>query len=371
MKILLIGNYKPDKQQSMLRYLSLMDHELKKLGIDIEKIQPPPFFGKITFGPKFLKKWLGYIDKFITFPLVLLKIRKNYDLVHILDHSNAMYTFWLRNKKCIVTFHDAIGIKSSIGEIKEFRSSLTGKILQKWILSGLKKATMIISDSKFSENEFKGLLVNEKNSNILFKTIHLGLNFPFKKDKETENYHSRWSFISKPYIINVGNNHERKNRKGVLKVFAEISDKWNGSLVFVGPELSPELTNLAKSLGIKNKIHVLTNADNAALEALYSHAYALLHPSLYEGFGWPLIEAQACECPVVCSDCGPFPELVKDTAFTSSVDDIKGFAENLLKLQNADLRKNIIAKGVENVNRFSPQEMAKKYGEAYLEVFNV
>ena len=370
MKILLIGNYKPDKQQSMLRYLSLMDYELKKLGYDIEKIQPKPFFGKFTFGPNLLTKWLGYIDKFITFPFVLLKIRKNYDLVHILDHSNAMYTFWLRNKKCIVTFHDAIGIKSSTGEIKEFRSSLTGKILQKWVLSGLKKAKMIISVSKFSEDELKELLADKAES-IQLKVIHNGLNFPFKKDKGTENYHSRWSFISKPYIINVGNNHERKNRKGVLKAFTEISDKWNGSLVFVGPELSPELTNLAKSLGIKNKIHVLTNADNASLEALYSHAYALLFPSLYEGFGWPIIEAQACECPVVCSDCGPFPEIVKNSALMCELNDIKGFAENLLKLQNEDLRKDIIAKGVENVNRFSPQEMAKKYGEAYLEVFNI
>ncbi len=368
MKILLIGNYKPDKQQSMLRYLSLMDHELKKLGYDIEKIQPNPFFGKFTFGPNLLTKWLGYIDKFITFPFILLKIRKNYDLVHILDHSNAMYTFWLRKQKCIITFHDAIGIKSSTGEIKEFKSSLTGKILQKLILSGLKKAKMIISVSKFSEDELKELLADKAKS-IQLKVIHNGLNFPFKKNKGNENHHSKWNFISKPYILNVGNNHERKNRKGVIKAFAEISDKWNGSLVFVGPELSPELSDLAKSLGIRNKIHVVTNADNASLTVLYSHSYALLFPSLYEGFGWPLIEAQACECPVVCNDCGPFPEIVKNSALMSNVNDVKGLAENLLKLQNEDLRKEIVLKGIENVSRFSPEEMARKYCETYLEVF--
>ncbi len=346
-----------------------MDHELKKLGYDIEKIQPLPFFGKITFGPILLIKWLGYIDKFIIFPFTLLKIRNKYDLIHILDHSNAMYTYWLRKKKCIITFHDAIGIKSANGEIKEFRSSLTGKILQKWVLSGLKKANMIISVSKFSENEILGLLDKKIQSRINFKVIHNGLNYEYKKNKENEKLHSKWSFICKPYIINVGKNHERKNRKGVLKIFAELSTKWNGSLVLVGPKLSHELLTFAKKLGIEENTFVVTSADNASLEALYSHAYALLFPSLYEGFGWPLIEAQACECPVVCSNHGPFPEIIKDSALMSDVENINNFTENLLKLQDKYFREKIIAKGLENVKRFSSQEMAKKYGEAYLEVF--
>ena len=345
-----------------------MDHELKKLGYDIEKIQPKPFFGKFTFGPNLLTKWLGYIDKFITFPFVLLKIRKNYDLVHILDHSNAMYTFWLRNKKCIVTFHDAIGIKSSTGEIKEFRSSLTGKILQKWVLSGLKKAKMIISVSKFSEDELKELLADKAES-IQLKVIHNGLNFPFKKDKGTKNHHSKWSFISKPYILHVGSNSSfYKNCEGILKIFAEISSRWNGSLVFVGPELSLELITLATNHNIKEKIHIIKNADNPLIEALYNNAYALLFPSLHEGFGLPIIEAQACGCPVVCSNRGPFPEITKDSALMSDVNDIKDFAKNLLKLENTTFREEIIEKGLENSRRFSTQEMAQKYAEAYEEV---
>jgi glycosyltransferase involved in cell wall biosynthesis len=368
LKILLIGNYEPDKQQSMLRFLAIMTQEMRSAGFNIDAIQPAPILGKINFGTKLLKKWLGYIDKFIIFPFTLLKIRNKYDLIHILDHSNAIYTNWLEARKCIITFHDAIGIKSATGKIKEFSASSTGKILQKWILNGLKTSKMIISVSKFSEDELKELLADKAES-IQLKVIHNGLNFPFKKDKGTKNHQSKWSFISKPFILNVGNNHERKNRKGVLKAFAEISDKWNGSLVFVGPELSPELTNLANSLGIKNKIHVVTNPDNASLTIFYSHSYALLFPSLYEGFGWPVIEAQACGCPVVCSNRGPFPEILKDSALMSYVEDIKDFAENLLKLEDKDFREKMIAKGLENAKHFSSQEMAKKYSEAYREAY--
>jgi glycosyltransferase involved in cell wall biosynthesis len=368
LKILLIGNYEPDKQQSMLRFLAIMTQEMRSAGLNIDAIQPAPFLGKIDFGTNLLKKWLRYIDKFIVFPFTLLKIRNKYDLIHILDHSNAMYTYWLEARKCIITFHDAIGIKAANGEIKEFSTSPTGKILQKWILNGLKTSKMIISVSKFSEDELKELLAYKAES-IQLKVIHNGLNFPFKKDKGTKTHHSTWSFISKPFILNIGNNHERKNRKGVLKTFAEISDKWNGSLVFVGPELSPELTNLAKSLGIEKNIHVVTNVDNKLLEELYNNAHALLFPSLYEGFGWPVIEAQACGCPVVCSNRGPLPEIVKDSALMSDVEDIKDFATNLLKLEDKDFREKMIAKGLENAKEFSSQEMAKKYIEAYGEAF--
>ena len=363
MKILLIGNYEKDKQQSMLRFLDIMNQEMQSAGFDIDTIQPTPFFGKINFGPKLLKKWLGYIDKFIIFPFTLLKIRNKYDLIHILDHSNAMYTYWFEARKCIITFHDAIGIKSATGEIKEFSANPTGKILQKWILNGLKKAKMIISVSKFSEKQILGLLDKNIQSRISFKVIHNGLNYAYKKIT-----HNKPSPIQKtPFVLHVGTDIKYKNREGVLKIFAEFKKKWHGFLILVGPKLAPELINLAKSLGIQKDIHVVTNIDNNSLEELYNNAHALLFPSLYEGFGWPVIEAQACGCPVVCSNRGPFPEIVKNSALMSDVEDIKHFAGNLLKLEDKNFREKMIAKGLENAKHFSSKEMARKYSEAYRE----
>lgn len=197
MKILLIGNYEPDKQQSMLRFLAIMSQEMRSASLDIDIIQPTPFFGKINLGPKLLKKWLGYIDKFIIFPFTLLKIRNKYDLIHILDHSNAIYTNWLEARKCIITFHDAVGINSATGKIKEFSASSTGKVLQKWILNGLKTSKMIISVSKFSEDELKDLLADKAES-IQFKVIHNGLNFPFKKIKEPKTISPNGALSANP-----------------------------------------------------------------------------------------------------------------------------------------------------------------------------
>ena len=90
---------------------------------------------------------------------------------------------------------------------------------------------------------------------------------------------------------------------------ASIKDQWNGQIVFVGEPLSRELRALAERLQIADRLVEVPNADNELLEALYNRAVALLYPSRFEGFGWPVIEAQACGCPVICSTAGPLPEV--------------------------------------------------------------
>src|SRR3954468_6136750 len=90
--ILLIGNYSLDRQQSMQRFATMMFHGLTSSGVAVELIRPEPFFGRFRFAGRFVAKWLGYLDKFILFPRTLRKrLRERPSLVHICDHSNAMY----------------------------------------------------------------------------------------------------------------------------------------------------------------------------------------------------------------------------------------------------------------------------------------
>ena len=72
LKILLIANYENDRQESMLRFASLLEAELRKAGISVEVIRPQPFFGRLKRGAAGTGKWLGYIDKFLIFPFALL-----------------------------------------------------------------------------------------------------------------------------------------------------------------------------------------------------------------------------------------------------------------------------------------------------------
>jgi glycosyltransferase involved in cell wall biosynthesis len=81
----------------------------------------------------------------------------------------------------------------------------------------------------------------------------------------------------------------------------------------------------------------------------------MVFPSTHEGFGWPLIEAQACGCPVICSDAGPFEEVVGNSAWRIPVEDEPDYAAAVLKLQESAIRHELVTKGMENAKRFEPQ----------------
>ena len=82
----------------------------------------------------------------------------------------------------------------------------------------------------------------------------------------------------------------------------------------------------------------MPNPDNESLEALYNCAIALLFPSTFEGFGWPIAEAHACGCPVLCVDREPMTEVAGAAALIHPVEDEAGFAADLLRLTNPEER---------------------------------
>src|SRR5207237_8109775 len=106
-------------------------------------------------------------------------------------------------------------------------------------------------------------------------------------------------------------------------------------------------------------------ASDESLEALYNRAVALLYPSRFEGFGWPVIEAQACACPVVCSNSGPLPEAAGDAGLFHDVDDEAGFAADLLRLSDPEQRAIWSEKSLRNAQRFSTSRMVSRYIDIY------
>ena len=168
-----------------------------------------------------------------------------------------------------------------------------------------------------------------------------------------------------PFILHVGSNLRRKNRDGALRIFALCKEKWNARLVFAGEALTPELKSLAESLGISDRITEVPDASDELIEALYNRALALLYPSRFEGFGWPVIEAQACGCPVVCSNAGPIPEAVGDAGLLHPPDDEAEFAADLLRLAEPAQRAIWSEKSLRNAERFSTRRMVSQYIDIY------
>jgi glycosyltransferase involved in cell wall biosynthesis len=367
--ILLIGNYPLDRQQSMQRFAMMTLAGLKTSGISAELIQPSPFFGRFRYAGNFVAKWLAYLDKFILFPRTLArKLRERPAVVHICDHSNAMYARAVRNVPVVVTCHDLLAVRGALGEDTGCPASATGKILQRWIVAGLRKADVIVADSQATLEDAKRL-VGEKDGRPKMEKVTLGLSYPYRKLSKDEAWHrlSESSVLDPrlPFVLHVGSNVAYKNRAGVLRIFAACRKQWNGWLVFVGEPLSDSLRSLGHALGIADRIVELPGISSELLEALYNCAVALLFPSSAEGFGWPIAEAQACGCPVLCVDRAPMNEVAGPAGLTHRLDDEAGFAADILRLTNPAEREVWSAKSLENALRFSSARMISEYCAIY------
>jgi glycosyltransferase involved in cell wall biosynthesis len=347
----------------MLEFASLMEHGLRNAGHSVQKLHPPVVFGRLPRWSPVASKWLGYLDKFVLFPPLLRQAARHADIVHICDHSYAMYARKGRRIPYVVTCHDLLAVRGALGEQTDCPASPFGKILQRWIVRGLVRADGVTCDSTATLVDARRLLSARSRAP---EVLPLALRPGYKPLSESEGI-ERLKAVSglnpnKPFVLHVGSSQRRKNREGVLRVFARIADKVDAQLVLAGKFLEPLQRQLAAQLKVLDRIVETGDISDELLIPLYSGALVFFFPSRFEGFGWPIIEAQSCGCPVVCSNSGPFPEVVGDSALMRDVEDEEGFAADIVRLAtDPQLRAAVTEKGLQNVLRYRPEQMISKY----------
>jgi glycosyltransferase involved in cell wall biosynthesis len=133
--------------------------------------------------------------------------------------------------------------------------------------------------------------------------------------------------------------------------------------------LRPEHLELATRLGISEHLRDLGPVDDQGLADLYNAADVLLFPSLYEGFGWPPLEAMATGLPVVCSRAGSLAEVVGDAALTAEPEDVSGLANHVAAvLTDPSLVASLRLRGFERAKLFNWDRTAEKFEAVYREV---
>ena len=138
------------------------------------------------------------------------------------------------------------------------------------------------------------------------------------------------------FVLHIGNNATYKNRMGVLRIFAKLSDQKDLWLLMAGPAPTPGLQQEAMRI---ERVRFLVDLADAELAGLYQRASLLLFPSLYEGFGMPVREAQAAGCPVVCSSAASLPEVAGEAALMADPEDVDALAGHCRDLlTNHELR---------------------------------
>jgi glycosyltransferase involved in cell wall biosynthesis len=366
MRILLIGNYLTDRQESMQRFAALMLKGLGDAGHSVQLIQPPPMIGRLRPSANGLGKWLGYIDKLVLFPLGMQKAVKHADIVHICDHSNAFYRRFLGDKPCIVTCHDLLGVKTALGEIAKERTRWMGRQYQQLVLGGLRSCDHIVCDSEATRTDVIRIIgSNTPRMSVVYPSFNRA--FP---PMHPADAHARVRQLgidpTLPIILHVGCNQWYKNRLGVIRIFEGVARNMplsNFVLVMVGRPFTREMRQFVAERGLVGVVFEQIDLSDDDLRSLYSVAKLLLFPSLAEGFGWPIIEAQVCGCPVATSNRPPMTEVAGDAAIYLDPEDSEAASATLLcQLSRLD---ELRPAGFRNASRFEAAAMIESYVNVY------
>ena len=368
----LVANYRPDGQLSMQRYADCLERGLREAGVPVEMIRPEPILGRFAGSNQILAKWLGYVDKLILFPLRLRSVLASpYSLVHITDHSNAFWVPHTGRTQTLITCHDMMAILSAQGKIAQNRTRLSGRLLQRHILNGLRQARHMICISHNTEKDLRDLVPCDGRD---IRTILYQLNHdyqPLSRATATElaTRHGI-PFGEGPVILYVGNNSWYKNRDGMLRAFKLVAAQHQeATLLVIGDPFNEKQLAFLSENGLENRVRHTHPVNSEVLAAAYSLASVFLFPSYYEGFGWPPIEAQACGCPVVSTHGGALGEVLGDSALIADPDDHSQLANHLLEvLRNPQTRDRLVAAGQRNVERFRPPRMVEDYLKRYREL---
>lgn len=229
-----------------------------------------------------------------------------------------------------------------------------------------KKASVILTISQHSKNDIVKRL-NVGSEKII--VTYCGVSEEFKPQYADEIEEVKKKYNINPFILSVGSLEPRKNIVRLLEAYSILRSRGFAlPLVHVGPRgwLCDEIDLCIKELGLTECVKFLGHVPLRDLVKLYNAATVFVYPSLYEGFGLPVIEAMACGCPVITSNTSSLPEVAGDAGILIDPLDIKQIADAIGRVStDRALRQQMTHAGIERARLFSWEGCAKKTLEGY------
>ncbi len=170
--------------------------------------------------------------------------------------------------------------------------------------------------------------------------------------------------IQRPYYLLVGRRGWYKNADAFFLAYSKMDDRRRFAVVCVGG--SATLSQKQQALSAESEVHVLQLEDDG-LRLAYGGAIALAYPSLYEGFGLPIVEAMACGCPAITTRRASLPEAGGDAALYVDPEDPAALREALIRMQQPEERRWRVARGLERARQFSWTRMAHGVAQAVVQ----
>ena len=295
-------------------------------------------------------RWERAWQKYVAYPLRLRWAIQwqGIDVVHVLDHSFAhlLASVPRRGPRRIVTVHDLAPLRDP--------GDLTAAQQQRFLsnVSHVHGADLLLADSRHSADEVVGLLdvAPEK-----IRVLPLGVDVARFSARPESSEHTGLprELAGRKVVLSVGSNVARKNLGILPEVFRRTAVD-GLTLLRVGAPLPTVMAEeLRRVLGQDGLIELVAASDEMLVRA-YQRADALIFPSRIEGFGFPVLEAMAAGCPVVCTDVTSVPEVAGDAALFFGPDDPSEAARHLSRvLTDPACRARLVAAGHERAAGFS------------------
>lgn len=376
--VLLIGPYQRERRVfSMVFFLETLHKGLAERGVTVDVISPVVRLGALPMPVNIFSKMLAAVDKLVIFPFELrrkVKVmgRNGPVVVHIVDQAYANYSRNLAKVPHIITCHDIISLQATRGELKERSEPLRTRIYQHMLQRAFARAPMVAAISVTTKEHVCRLTGLDPDR---VPVVYNGMHYPYhpmsgQQAKAELNglLDLRW-----PFFMHIGVNVWYKNREGVLDIFNawnhRDADSSGTRLVMVGPQPTPAMKEKVSALNLADVVIWLSDLTNEQVCALYSTARGLIFPSFMEGFGWPIIEAMACGCPVFTSNRAPMTEIGGDAARYFDPND-PDQASRVLAVTASD-REGMVQAGLRRAAFFSLKNMLDGYGQVYERVLNI
>lgn len=292
------------------------------------------------------------------------------DGVHLPNHHLGRYGNFLR-VPYIITVHDLIRYFDMDGEETFIRSpNRRDRHYLNLDFEGIRKAMRIIAVSQSTKDDLIHCLgIPDKQISVVYEGIDHKLFKPVSQ-----------RIYGEPYILFVGTEHPRKNFTTLLKAFSQLKSEPRFKelkLVKVGDAGGQEADFRGQTMGVVESLNLSSEViftdfiPEADLPAYYSGAEVFVLPSLYEGFGFPVLEAMACACPVITSNTSSLPEVVGGAGIMVDPHNTNSLAQAMIQvLTDSKLRDNMIRKGLAQSKRFTWEKAAEQTLEVYNKVEN-
>ncbi|MDO9399097.1 MAG: glycosyltransferase family 1 protein [bacterium] len=230
----------------------------------------------------------------------------------------------------------------------------------------LKHAKKIITVSKFSKKEIEKFCpANLKKIQVIYNGYNNKLYQPFVNSEKNNQVLDKYG-IKQPYIFYVGRLEKKKNITTLVEAYVIMREKYKNikhKLVLVGSASYGfnEINYIIQEFNINSEVILTGWVPEEDMPVIYHGATAFVFPSCYEGFGIPLLQAMACNTPIIASDIPAISEIVEDSALLFDPLNKKDIAEAMAKIITDDnLRKDLIARGQRRINYFSNGKNAQE-----------